>query len=130
MHASHHGCCDCGVAFPSPGSSAVDVIFFVREIVDTYPKLRTDILSKLNIMFPMVTVHIILCMPSRCTSCPPTLACAPHPQPPPRADPVPPCGALSAVDPGPVQHRAPELPRGVRDHLHGAREGGRQGRHV
>jgi len=36
------------------GSSAVDVIFFVREIVDTYPKLRTDILSKLNIMFPMI----------------------------------------------------------------------------
>jgi coatomer subunit beta len=36
------------------GSSAVDVIFFVREIVDTYPDLRTSILQKLNMMFPMI----------------------------------------------------------------------------
>jgi len=35
-------------------SSAVDVIFFVREIVDTYPNLRGSILEKLNAMFPLI----------------------------------------------------------------------------
>jgi len=35
-------------------SSAVDVIFFVREIVDTYPNLCSSILQKLNAMFPMI----------------------------------------------------------------------------
>jgi len=38
----------------STGSSAVDVIFFVREIVETYPNLRESILKKLNMMFPMI----------------------------------------------------------------------------
>merc|ERR1711871_34149 len=36
------------------GSSAVDVIFFVRETVDTYPHLRASILEKLVCMFPMI----------------------------------------------------------------------------
>jgi len=36
------------------GSSAVDVIFFVRETVETYPNLRDGILKKLNSMFPMI----------------------------------------------------------------------------
>jgi len=36
------------------GSSAVDVIFFVREIVETYPSLRDSVLKKLNSMFPII----------------------------------------------------------------------------